>query len=107
MRSILIAAVLVAAAGSALADYIAHQGDDSVRLTMSACTDPEVAQVIQGVGHRTEDFRQAQVHLDGKDWPACWQAVELPEGGTAAFIVYPDGSGGLIPRELFKLAPEA
>ena len=86
------------AASSAFADdLVARQGNDSVRLAETPCTNSEV------LGHvppqvRTE-FRAASAQVEGKTFTACWR-----KSGGSAHLVYEDGDQGLIP--LSDLKPE-
>jgi hypothetical protein len=95
MRSILIAAALSLAAGNAMADFIASNGSDSMRLTMRACELDNIAQ---------KDVMLAAVAVvDGKTWRACWAPVSREQ----VYILYEDGDASLLPLGAFRKLPEA
>lgn len=93
--------ILLLAAPPAMADSIARQGDDWVRLSPRMCADRSIRAVILQKGGDPEEFRAAYVHVDGKDYAACWQPV-----GAGAGLIYADGVVGIIPLTDLKLIPE-
>jgi hypothetical protein len=94
MRNLICAAAIALAAGTAMADFIAHDGRNHVRITMGAC-ELEVPQ--------KELMLAASAVIDGKDWKACW----APISREWLHIVYEDGDIGRLPFAAFKKLPEA
>lgn len=82
----------------AMADAVATNGKDSIRLTQGACA-PEVLRHIPE-GYRGF-FRSAPSMLGGKAWVACW--AHRTDG--TILIVYEDGDQGIVPIGEFRDAP--
>lgn len=94
MRATLLAALLCAAPAFA-GDYIARQGNDSVRLTDKPCPAEVVAKIMEQ--YRGEFLRLANVMWQGKPYVACW----MPFQG-AALVLYDDQDIGIIPFDHFE-----
>jgi len=99
-RSLILAAAILAF--PAIADSIARQGSNWVRLTLRPCEDAKVAAVIQAQGLHPGQFRAAYASFDGRSYVACWTPAQ---GGAA--LVYGDGDQGYVPVGDLKPAPEA
>jgi len=102
MRQVLIALAAASLAGTAIADSIARQGSNWVRLTLRPCEDAKVAAVIQAQGKHPGQFRAAYASFDGRSYVACWTPAQ---GGAA--LVYQDADVGFVPIGDLKPAPEA
>jgi hypothetical protein len=96
--------VAVAAAAAALAaaptfaqDLVAHQGEDSVRLSDTACKSELVLSRLDADQH--EQFHAASAVFQGQNFQACWRVM-----GNVAFLIYEDGDQGVIPIQ--ELKPE-
>lgn len=101
MRSVVIAAILVA--GPALADSEFRQGADFVRVTARPC-EGAVAALIQAAGESPLDYRAASAQVAGKPYAACWKPV-FPQ--RVIYIRYEDADEGLIPFDALKPVKEA
>jgi hypothetical protein len=76
-------------------ELVARQGDDSVRLSDSACKSELVLGRLEpGVARQ---YRAASAVFQGQRFQACWRLV-----GNAAHLVYEDGDQGIIPAAELK-----
>lgn len=91
------AATLAVAAPTFAQDLVAHQGEDSVRLSDSACQSQLVLSRLDADQH--EEFHAATAVFQGQNFQACWRVM-----GNVAFLVYEDGDQGIIPIQ--ELKPE-
>lgn len=92
---------LLLVAAPALADSVARQGADWVRITARPCTNEKVPQHIPDAGRRL-DFRAATAQFGGQGYSACWTPIP---GGVG--LVYEDGDQGIVPQGDLKPVPEA
>lgn len=101
MRAVAVCIALAAAVAPALADgLVARQGDDSVRLSETACKSELVlARVEPGTA---EEYRAATAVFQGQSFVACWRTM-----GSVAHLVYEDGDQGIIPLQELKRELEA
>lgn len=101
MRAVAVCVALAAAVAPALADgLVARQGDDSVRLSETACQSELVlARVDPGTA---EEYRAATAVFQGQRFVACWRTM-----GSVAHLVYEDGDQGIIPLQELKRELEA
>lgn len=83
--------------GGAVADGVASNGKDSVRITGAPCPAAIVAMVPEQV---REFVRAAFAKVDGKSYSACWIVR-----GDFAHLLYEDGDQGLIPLRDFRNEP--
>jgi hypothetical protein len=99
MKAVVFCAALAAfvAVPSFAQELVARQGDDSVRLSDSACTTPEVVNRLEP--STAEEYKAASAVFQGQKFNACWRAV-----GNVAHLVYEDGDQGIIPMQ--ELKPE-
>jgi hypothetical protein len=82
----------------ALADSIATNGKDTVRITDGPCP----AEVLKLLPQGTRGyFRAAFAVVDGKSYAGCWAA----RNDGMVVLTYPDGDMGLIPVADFEHAP--
>lgn len=89
-------ATLVAAPAFAQ-ELVARQGDDSVRLSDSACTSEQVLRRIEP--GTADEYKSASAMFQGQRFNACWRMM-----GNVAHLVYEDGDQGIIP--VHELKPE-
>ncbi len=98
MKRLVLAAALLAA-GSAMADLVARNGKNELRLMHSPC--------VHGgtLGHLKEEwrsqFRKAQASIEGKTLFACW--IDTGEG--AYFVIWEDGTSNGYPVAGFLDVP--
>jgi hypothetical protein len=99
MKAVALAAALVAcvAAPSFAQELVARQGNDSVRLSDSACASELVLARVEA-GARQE-YKAASAVFQGQNFTACWRVM-----GNVAHLVYEDGDQGIIPIQ--ELKPE-
>lgn len=101
MRFIAVCAALVMAPVLASAqEMVARQGNDSVRLSDSACESPLVLGRLSPDTHPM--YKKASAEVGGQTFSACWAVV-----GNAAHLVYEDGDQGVIPLAELKPAMAA
>lgn len=87
------------AAGPALADAVASNGRDTVRLSDKPCAITAViAQIPEPL---RQGRRTAAASVSGQPFAACWRLI--PQG---VHLLYEDGDQGLIPAGDFKAVPE-
>ncbi|MCE3269824.1 MAG: hypothetical protein K0S57_221 [Ramlibacter sp.] len=93
---VICAALATSAVAPAFAqELVARQGDDSVRLSDSACKSELVLGRLEpGVA---KQYRSASALFQGQRFVACWRLV-----GNAAHLVYEDGDQGIIPATELK-----
>jgi hypothetical protein len=99
MRFALLCAAALLAAPAFADEVVASNGNDSVRLSDSPCTNPQVLSRLEP-GVRTA-LRSASAVVQGQPYKACWIVR-----GDAAHLLYEDGDQGLIPLSDFR-APKA
>lgn len=99
MRAVVFCAALAAcaAAPSFAQELIARQGDDSVRLSDTACSSQEVLRRIEPGA--AGEYKAASAVFQGQRFTACWRMM-----GNVAHLVYEDGDQGIIPVQ--ELKPE-
>ncbi len=78
-------------------ELVARQGDDSVRLSDTACKSELVLGRLEPAA--AGEYRAASAVFQGQRFNACWRMV-----GNAAHLVYEDGDQGIIPAN--ELKPE-
>jgi hypothetical protein len=101
MRFALFCAAAALVAAPAMADeLVASNGADSIRLTDTPCSSPEVLKQLEPRLHKM--MMDATAELQGQKFKACW----LPDG-DAAHLLYEDGDQGLVPLADFKTAKSA
>lgn len=98
----LIAAFILLLAPLALADSVARNGSDWVRLTLKPCEDTAIAAVMAKQGLNPLDFRAGTANFNGKDYALCW----MPVNGGAG-LVFDDGDAGFVGSDQLKAVPEA
>lgn len=99
MKAVVFCAALAAfaAAPSFAQELVARQGDDSVRLSDTACTSQEVLNRLEP--GTADDYKAASAVFQGQKFNACWRVM-----GNVAHLVYEDGDQGIIPIQ--ELKPE-
>ena len=99
MKAVVFCAALatLSAAPAFAQELVARQGDDSVRLTDTACQSALVLGRLDPTA--AGDYRAASAVFQGQRFQACWRMV-----GNAAHLVYEDGDQGIIPAA--ELKPE-
>ncbi len=101
MKSLVFCAAALAAAfaaGSSMAqELVARQGDDSVRLSDTACSSELVLRRIDPSD--AAEYKAASAMFQGQRFNACWRMM-----GNVAHLVYEDGDQGIIP--VAELKPE-
>jgi hypothetical protein len=99
MKAVLFCAAVAtfAVAPSFAQELVARQGDDSVRLSDSACASQEVLRRIEP--GTAKDYKAASAVFQGQRFTACWRMM-----GNVAHLVYEDGDQGIIPAQ--ELKPE-
>ncbi|MEJ5990931.1 hypothetical protein WG902_13100 [Ramlibacter sp. PS3R-8] len=97
MKAFVLCAVLAtsAVAPAFAQELVARQGDDSVRLSDSACKSELVLARLEPAVAR--QYRSASATFQGQRFQACWRLV-----GNAAHLVYEDGDQGIIPTTELK-----
>lgn len=94
-------ALAAAAAAPAFADeLVARQGNDSVRLSDSACQSELVLARVEPGEHG--EYKAATAEFQGQNYVACWRTM-----GNVAHLVYEDGDQGIIPLQELTPALEA
>lgn len=83
------------AAGSALADLVAENGRDSLRLAQAPCSNEKVLALIREE-HR-DKFKAAVANVAGQRYAACW----ADPGEGAYVVIYEDGDLGVVPITAF------
>ena len=91
------AAVAAFAAPSFAQELIARQGDDSVRLSETACSSELVLRRLEPAA--ADEYKAASAVFQGQRFTACWRIM-----GNVAHLVYEDGDQGIIPVQ--ELKPE-
>lgn len=81
------------------ADFVARQGEDSVRFHEKPCTHELVLQRLSP--EVVEHFQAATTVIQGQTYQACWRVM-----GNAAYLIYEDGDQGVIPVSDMKPALE-
>lgn len=94
MRKIILAAALTLAAGYAISDSMARNGDDWVRITARPCTNLEVLGHIGKAGDNPLDYRAGVARVGGKEYAACWKPLYAQE---MVYLRYADGDQGAVP----------
>ncbi|MBE7369617.1 hypothetical protein [Ramlibacter pallidus] len=99
MKAVVFCAALAtfAVAPAFAQELVARQGDDSVRLSDTACKSDLVLGRLDPSA--AAEYRQASAVFQGQRFNACWRMV-----GGAAHLVYEDGDQGIIPAT--ELKPE-
>jgi hypothetical protein len=97
MRHTIVAASILLAAGAAIANPVAHQGENWVMLSDKPCT-PAIAQRVRP--EVAPMLREARVMLEGKPYVACWLRQ-----GLSVRLAYEDGDEGDIDVRSFHDAP--
>jgi hypothetical protein len=98
MKAVVFCAVAAALTAPSFAqELVARQGDDSVRLSDTACQSELVLRRIDpsAVG----EYKSASAMFQGQRFTACWRMM-----GNVAHLVYEDGDQGIIPVQ--ELKPE-
>lgn len=99
MKALVFCAAAVAALAAAPASFaqelVARQGNDSVRLSDTACTTQSVLNRLEP--GTSGEYHAASAVFQGQKFQACWRMV-----GNAAYLVYEDGDQGLIPANELK-----
>jgi hypothetical protein len=93
--ALLCAAAVVLAAPAWAGEVVASSGHDSVRLSDSPCTNPQVLNQLEPSLRPV--LRDATAVVQGQSFKACWVVH-----GNAAHLLYEDGDQGLIPLSDFK-----
>ena len=91
------AVAALAAAPTFAQELIARQGDDSVRLSDTACRSELVLRRLDPSA--AGEYKAASAQFQGQRFTACWRMM-----GNVAHLVYEDGDQGLIPVQ--ELKPE-
>ena len=99
MKAVAVLAALAAfTAAPVFADQrVARQGNDSVRLSDTACESELVLARLEPASR--EEYRAASAHFQGQNFVACWRTI-----GNVAHLIYEDGDQGIIPMQ--ELKPE-
>lgn len=99
MKAVVFCAVLAtfAVVPSFAQELVARQGDDSVRLSDTACTSDQVLRRLEP--GTAGDYKAASAVFQGQRFNACWRMM-----GNVAHLVYEDGDQGIIPVQ--ELKPE-
>jgi hypothetical protein len=95
MRFALLCAAAVVLAPAWAGEVVASSGHDSVRLSDSPCTNPQVLNQLEPSLRPV--LRDATAVVQGQSFKACWVVH-----GNAAHLLYEDGDQGLIPLSDFK-----
>ena len=95
MRFALLCVAALLAAPALADEVVANSGEDSVRLSDSPCTNPQVLARLEPSLRPT--LRDATAVVQGQSFKACWVVH-----GNAAHLLYEDGDQGLIPLSDFK-----
>jgi hypothetical protein len=95
MKRILIAAAMLAAC-TAMADLVATQGADSVRLTSVPCEAKHINAKVRS------EYRASSAVIGGRRFVACWTLLEK---SGAALVLYEDGDFWVAPMSVFKNVP--
>ncbi len=78
-------------------ELVARQGDDSVRLSDTACSSELVLRRLEP--GTAGDYKAASAVFQGQRFTACWRMM-----GNVAHLIYEDGDQGIIP--VAELKPE-
>lgn len=99
MKAVVFCAALAAfaAAPSFAEELVARQGNDSVRLSDTACISQLVLNRLDPSS--VEEYKAASAVFQGQRFTACWRMM-----GNVAHLVYEDGDQGIIPVQ--ELKPE-
>jgi hypothetical protein len=98
MKAVVFCAALAAFAAPSFAqELVARQGDDSVRLSDSACSNEQVLRRLDPT--KAGEYKAASAMFQGQRFTACWRMM-----GNVAHLVYEDGDQGVIPAQ--ELKPE-
>ncbi len=84
-----------AVAPSFAQELVARQGNDSVRLSDSACSSQEVIKRLEP--GTADEYKAASAEFQGQRFTACWRVM-----GNVAHLVYEDGDQGIIPMQELK-----
>jgi hypothetical protein len=97
MKAVVFCAALAAlsVAPSFAQELVARQGDDSVRLSDSACQSEQVLRRIDPA--TASEYKSASAVFQGQRFNACWRMM-----GNVAHLVYEDGDQGVIPVHELK-----
>ncbi|MBC7604022.1 MAG: hypothetical protein H7255_15355 [Ramlibacter sp.] len=101
MRTVLLLCAALAAAAPALAqDFVARQGEDTIRLADAPCENEGV------LGKVPEQFQsqylKATAVVQGQSFSACWR-----KAGEVVHLIYEDGDQGLLPLTDLKAELQA
>jgi hypothetical protein len=99
MRNLICAAALALAAGTAMADLVATNGRNELRLMTAACTNETVLEQIKPEWR--DKFQRAHASIGGKPFAGCW--VDTGEG--AYIIFFDDGDRIAAPVTAFISSP--
>jgi hypothetical protein len=91
------AAATLAAAPAFSQELVARQGDDSVRLSDTACRSELVLRRLEP--GTAGEYKAASAVFQGQRFTACWRMM-----GNVAHLIYEDGDQGIIPAA--ELKPE-
>jgi hypothetical protein len=101
MKAVVFCAAALAAAFAAAPSFaqelVARQGDDSVRLSDTACKSELVLRRLDPAN--ADEYKAASAVFQGQRFNACWRMM-----GNVAHLVYEDGDQGIIP--VAELKPE-
>ena len=100
MRTLLMAALL--AAGPALAEKVASNGSNELRLLDAACDHADILPHLKPEFHHR--FKRAQATLQGRVIRACWIHTAEDDGEDTFYVIFEDGIGASYPAQLFKEA---
>jgi hypothetical protein len=95
MKKLVFLAALLAA-GAAMADLVATQGADSVRLTSVPCAAKHINAKVRS------EYRASSAVIGGRRFVACWTLLEK---SGAALVLYEDGDFWVAPMGVFKNVP--
>ena len=95
MKLALLCAAALLAAPAWAGEVVASSGNDSVRLSDTPCTNPQVLAQLEPSLRPV--LRDATAVVQGHLFKACWVVH-----GDAAHLLYEDGDQGLIPLADFK-----
>lgn len=91
----MVCASLLLAAGSAMADAEARNGQDWVRITPQPCTNAAILERIPA--SFTQELWQAAAEFQGTRYAPCWRPAE-----DAVHLIYEDGDEGLLPASTLR-----
>jgi hypothetical protein len=98
MKAVVFCAALAAAfatAPSFAQELVARQGDDSVRLSETACSSELVLRRLEPGS--AGEYKAASAVFQGQRFTACWRMM-----GNVAHLIYEDGDQGIIPAAELK-----